>query len=75
MLTVSLKLVINMVSTCKPRGAVSQTVHTHTHTHIHTPSAGSKFSEFCEITHLKMFSKLEYVGIGQGKTSVLLTAT
>ena len=25
--------------------------------------------------HLKTFSKLEYVGIGRGKTSVLLTAT
>ena len=25
--------------------------------------------------YLKTFSKLEYVGIGQGKTSVLLTAT
>ena len=24
---------------------------------------------------MKMFSKLEYVGMGQGKTSVLLTAT
>ena len=57
------------VSTCKPRDPVSQAVHTH------TPSAGSKFSGFCEIMHLKTFSKLEYVSIGQGKTSLLLTAT
>ena len=43
--------------------------------YIHTPSAGPKFEGFCEIMHLKTFSKLEYVGIGQGKTSVQLTAT